>query len=57
MRTVFPAFMSRWKGNSDDKPGSVMAVITLESIDCVKPGRLIHTVPLRLCADGRYWFV
>ena len=31
-RTVFPVFMSRWKGNSDAKPGSVMAAITLESV-------------------------
>ena len=56
-RTVFPVFMSRWKGNSDTKAGSVAAAITLESMGQVYPGRLIDTIPLRLCADGRYWSV
>jgi len=57
-RTVFPVFMSRWKGNSDAKAGSVMAARTLESIACHGyPGRLMCTIPSRLCADGRYWFV
>jgi len=54
---VFPVFMSRWKGNSDAKAGSVVAATTLESICCEYPGRLMDTIPLRLCADGRYWFV
>jgi len=56
-RTVFPVFMSRWKGNSDAKAGSVVAARALESIGCVYPGRLMGTIPFRLCADGRYWFV
>ena len=55
-RTVSPVFMSRWKGNSAAIFGSLMAWITLESLGCVNPGRLIHNVPLWLCADGRYWF-
>ena len=53
-RTVFPAFMSRWKGNSDTKAGSAVAATTLESVGQMYPGRLIDTIPLRLCADGRY---
>ena len=53
-RTMFPEFMSRWKGSSDTKSGSVAAAITLESIGYVYPGRLMGSVPLRLCADGRY---
>ena len=53
-RTVFPVFMSRWKGSSDAKPGSVIAAIILESVGSVNPGRLTHSVPLRLCSDGRY---
>jgi len=56
-RTVFPVFMSRWKGKSDVKEGSVVAAITLESIGHEYPGRLIGTIPSRLCADGRHWFV
>ena len=55
-RTVFPVFMSRWKGNSDAKSGSVVVAITLESRGSGNPGRLIGTIPLRLCAHGRYWF-
>jgi len=57
-RTVFPVFMSRWKGNSDAKASSATAATTLESIACHGyPGRLMCTIPSRLCADGRYWFV
>ena len=57
-RTGFPVFMSCWKGNSDTNAGSVVAAIALESIACHGyPGRLIDTIPLRLCSDGRYWFV
>ena len=53
-RTVSPVFMSRWKGNSDARLGSLMVAITLESMGCVNPGRLMHNVPLQLCADGMY---
>jgi len=56
-RTVFPVFMSCWKGKSGAKDGSVVAAAILESIGHVYPGRLMGTIPLRLCADGRYWFV
>jgi len=44
-RTVFPVFMSRWKGKSDAKEGSVVAAITLESIGHEYPGRLMGTIP------------
>jgi len=53
-RTVFPVFISRWKGNSNAKAGSVVAATTLESIVCGYPGRLMDTIPFLLCADGRY---
>jgi len=53
-RTAFPVFMSRWKGKTDAKAGSVAAATTFESIGCVYPGRLMDTIPFRLCADGRY---
>ena len=56
-RTGFPVFMSRWKGKSDANDSSVVAAAILESIGHVYPGRLMDTIPLRLCASGRYWFV
>ena len=56
-RTVFPVFISRWRGNSDATAGSLVAAATLESIGHVYPGRLMDTIPLRLCASGRYWYV
>ena len=53
-RTVFPVFISRWKGNADAKVGSVMAAVIFESVDFGYPGRLMGTIPLRLCAEGMY---
>jgi len=56
-RTVFPVFISRWKGNSDEKPGSLVAAAILASMGHEYPGRLMGTIPLWLCASGMYWYV